>query len=89
MSLFNKGPLRNCPFCGGEPKLIKCGNHKEYLVYICSRCHESPVRLDEASVCEFGARRRWNQRTEEAEYIIKAYNRLQASTTIFTSSEGK
>ncbi len=89
MSLFTKDSLRNCPFCGGEPKLIKCGNQREYMVYICSHCHESPVRLDEASVCEFGARRRWNQRTEEAEYTIKTYNRLQASMTKFTSSEGK
>lgn len=86
MSLFS---LENCPFCGGTPKLIRCGDQKEYLVYLCSRCHESPVRSDEASLCEFGARRVWNQRAKEAKYIISTYNRLQVSMTKFTSSEKK
>ena len=91
MNFFKKKipePLRNCAFCGGEPRLTKCGDHKEFLVYQCFNCYETPVRLHEASVCEFSARRLWNQRTEEAEYIISTYNRLLASTTKFTSSEG-
>ena len=82
-------PIENCAFCGGAPRLIKCGNQKEYLVYQCSECYESPVQLDEASLCEFSARRLWNRRTEEARRIINTYNRLQASMTKFTSSEVK
>ena len=82
-------PIENCTFCGGAPRLIRCGNQKEYLVYQCSECFESPVPLDEASLCEFSARRRWNDKTLEAKRIINTYNKLQASMTKFTSSEGK
>ncbi len=89
MSLFNRKSdvLRKCAFCGCEPRVHRCGDHKEYIMYQCSRCFEPPVRYDEASICDFMARRRWNQRTEEAEHILRTYNRIQASTTIFTSSE--
>ena len=81
-------PIENCAFCGGAPRLIKCGMRKEFLVYQCSECCESPIPLDEASLCEFSARIRWNKRTLEAKNIINTYNRLQASMTKFTSSEG-
>ena len=81
--------LHNCAFCGGEPRLTKCGNQKEYLVYQCSECYMSPVKLDEASLCTCNAKRRWNKRTEEAKQIINIYNMLQASMTKFTCSEGK
>ena len=80
-------PIENCVFCGGAPRLIKCGNQKEYLVYQCSECYESPVHLDEASLCEFSARSLWNRRTIEAKHIINTYNRFRASMTKFTSSE--
>lgn len=81
--------LESCAFCEGVPRLIKCGDQKEYLVYQCSECFFSPVQLDEASLCEFDARRLWNRRTIEARHIINIYNQLQASMTKFTSSEGK
>jgi hypothetical protein len=89
MSLFNRKPeeLRNCAFCGGEPRLHRCGDHKEYIMYQCSRCYETPVRYDEASVCDFMARRRWNQRTEEAARVLNIHKRLMTQTTIFTASE--
>lgn len=90
MKLFKKRqqkPLRACAFCGGEPILIKCGNHKEFVVYQCSRCYETPVGFDEARVCEQAARRIWNDRTEEAERTLNIYKRIMASTTIFTCRE--
>jgi hypothetical protein len=69
-------PIRTCAFCGGIPRLTKCGNQKEYLVYQCANCYETPVRLDEARLTESAARKIWNERTEFAEYIIKAHNRV-------------
>lgn len=67
--------LNRCPYCGGEPKLTKCGNQKEYLVYLCSICHETPVRLDEARVSEHLARRIWNERAADALFYIRTYAR--------------
>lgn len=67
-------PLRDCAFCGGAPRLIKCGDQKEFLVYQCSRCYETPVRFWEAKVSEREARKFWNQRTLEAVHIINIYN---------------
>jgi hypothetical protein len=80
-------PLRNCAFCGGIPRLTRCGDQKEFLVYQCSHCYESPVRFHEARVSEKGARERWNTRTEEAEYVLNIYNRLGRKTTILTSED--
>lgn len=90
MKLFKKRepkPLSVCAYCGGEPRLVKCGNHKEYIVYQCSCCYETPVRLDEARVCEAAARNIWNKRTEEANYVLNIYKRIMAESTIFTCSE--
>jgi hypothetical protein len=66
--------LMNCAFCGGAPRLIKCGDQREFLVYQCSRCFETPVRFWEAKLSERAARKYWNQRTLEAAYIINIYN---------------
>lgn len=90
MRLFKKKslePLRLCAFCGGVPKLTKCGDHKKYFVYLCSECYETPVRFNEAQVSESAAKKLWNYRTEEAEYIIRKYNHIMTSQTKFTSSE--
>jgi hypothetical protein len=82
MSLPKQPPIveiRACAFCGGIPRLIKCGDQKEYFVYLCSFCYESPVRHDEARLMPKEARKIWNKRTEEAEYIINTYKRVHAS----------
>ncbi len=79
--------LRACAYCGGEPRLTKCGDHKEFVVYQCSRCYETPVRLDEARLCEAAARNIWNKRTDDAEYVLNTYKRIMASTTTFTGRE--
>lgn len=74
MSLFKKKlpePLRPCAYCKGTPKLCRCGDHREFLVYLCSVCYETPVRLNEARVSEKGARQIYNKRTAEAERIIR------------------
>lgn len=84
MTLFKKKvpePLRACAFCGGTPKLCSCGDQKEYNVYMCSSCFETPVHYDEARVCESAAKAIWNQRTEEAEYIIRIYNHVVSTKT--------
>lgn len=54
--------LLPCPYCGGEPRLIRCGDQKEYLVYQCSKCHKTPVKSCEARITEYGARKIWNRR---------------------------
>ena len=82
-------PLRNCAFCGGVPRLSRCGDQKEFLVYNCANCYETPVRYNEARVTEKEARKIWNKRTEEAEYVLDIYHRVGRSTTILTTSEAK
>lgn len=32
-----------CPYCGGKPKLIRCGNWKECYAYICRNCYKTPI----------------------------------------------
>lgn len=90
MKLFKRKPpepLRTCVYCGGVPRLIKCGDHREFVVYQCSRCYETPVRLDEARMCEAAARSIWNKRTDDAEYVLNTFKRVRASTAIVTCKE--
>lgn len=37
-----------CPYCGGKPKLIRCGNWKECYAYICRNCYKTPIPYGEA-----------------------------------------
>lgn len=59
--------LSNCPFCGGKPELNRVGDNKQYLVYICSECHSTPVLNCQARCTESGARKIWNKRCKEQE----------------------
>ena len=51
--------------CKCKPKLIRVGDNKEYLVYICSKCYKTPIHNDEASLTSVHAARMWNTRTVE------------------------
>ena len=75
--LFRKKPielLQNCAFCKGVPMFTYCGDHKQFLVYRCSQCHKTPVRMYEAKLSEKQARRVWNKRTGEAVYVLMLYH---------------
>ena len=81
MRLFKKKQtltIRSCPFCGGQTKVIKCGNQKEYFVGICSDCHETPVDFCEAAVAQDKAIEIYNTRAEFAERILNTYSRVLA-----------
>lgn len=67
---------RACPFCGGRPKLSKCGDQKEFLVVLCSKCYNTPVQLDEARVLAVDAIRIYNERALQAEQYITIYNNV-------------
>lgn len=73
--------LKDCAFCGGKPKLARCGDQKEYFVYRCSICYETPVMFHEARMCEFSARKTWNERTEAARYILNVYSWVKSHAT--------
>ena len=80
MRLFKKKPLplpRNCPFCGGKPRISRCGDQKEFWVVQCSKCYETPVQLDEARITPIGAVNIYNKPADFAEQIIRAYNRVK------------
>ena len=61
--------LMYCHMCGGAPKLIRVGDQKEYLTYICSECYNTPVHYDEASTIAACAASIWNKRIYEALFI--------------------
>jgi transcription elongation factor Elf1 len=80
MKLFKKKPLplpRNCPFCGGKPRISRCGDHREFWVVECSKCYETPVQLNEARITPIGAVNIYNKRADLAERTIRAYNRVK------------
>lgn len=80
MKLFKKKPLpmpRNCPFCKGSPRIIRCGDHREFWVVECSKCYETPVQLDEARLTPAAAVKIYNERANMAERIIRIYNRVK------------
>ncbi len=80
MKLFKKKPLpmpRACPFCGGKPRISRCGDQREFWVVQCSKCYETPVQLDEARVTPVEAVKIYNKRADFAEQIIKVHNRVR------------
>ena len=82
MKLFKKKPLpmlRACPFCGGKPRISRCGDHREFWVVQCSKCYETPVPLDEAGLTPAAAVKIYNKRADFAKRIITAYIRATKS----------
>ena len=53
--------------CGGTPVVRRVGCCKEYFVFFCSACGETPVPSCEARSTIRGAKRAWNRRTGEGE----------------------
>lgn len=77
MRLFKKKPLpmpRNCPFCGGKPKLSRCGDQRDLWYVRCSQCCETPIDWCEAKVTPDRAVKIYNKRADFAEYVIKVHN---------------
>jgi hypothetical protein len=78
-------PLCRCAFCHGLADIQRVGDAKQYLVYKCSNCGETPVRFHEARNTEQEARKIWNERTKEAEYVLSVY--AHSKSTIFTRKD--
>ena len=57
--------LRKCFECHVTPELRRVGDWKQYLVYVCPQCNDTPVRSGEARLTERGARKIWNKRVDE------------------------
>lgn len=58
--------LKPCPFCGGYPEPIRVGDRKQYIVYRCEDCKQTPVPHCEASLSGKGASNVWNRSVEKA-----------------------
>ena len=69
---------RNCPFCGGKPKLSRCGDHRDLWYVRCSECYETPIDWGEAKVNIDDAIRIYNKRADFAEHLIRIYNRVKS-----------
>ena len=92
IKLFRKKPLPvpvECPFCGGKPRLAKCGDQKEFWIIQCSECYETPVDWDEARVNPIKAVEIYNERADFASRMIKIHHYVEARMTKFTNSEVK
>ena len=80
--IFKKKPIlvpRSCPFCGGKPKLSRCGDHRDLWYIRCSECYETPLDWGEAKVNIDDAIKIYNTRAAFAERIITTYQRVETS----------
>ena len=63
-------PIEPC-VCGGEAKLGKCGDHKEFYIVRCRRCFAYAGGIDNgASVNPAEAVRRWNKSVREEKKAV-------------------
>jgi hypothetical protein len=69
---------QSCPFCGGIPKLSKCGDHRDLWYVRCTECCETPIDWGEAKVNPDDAVKIYNKRAEYAEHLIRIYNRVKS-----------
>lgn len=80
--IFKKKPIlvpRSCPFCGGKPKLSRCGDHRDLWYVRCTECCETPIDWGEAKVNIDDAIRIYNKRADFVDIVIKKYQRAQTS----------
>jgi len=80
MKLFKKKPLPMpipCPFCGGKPRISRCGDQRNFWYVRCSRCFETPIDMGEARVTPIDAVKIYNKRADFAEQLIRTYNRVK------------
>ena len=79
--IFKKKPApaapRSCPFCGGKPKLSRCGDHRDLWYIRCTECCETPIDWGEAKVNPDNAIKIYNKRAAFAEHIIRIYKRAR------------
>ncbi len=61
--------LKSCPFCNGEPELIRLGNSKQSCIIECTDCG---CKL-ETNESESSSGNTWNRRTEYKEAYLKGY----------------
>lgn len=84
--IINKKKLSLCPYCKGIPTLREVGDWHQFYMYFCSKCGQTPVKLNEARITEWGARKIWNERcktvieekyrTDSVNDIIQAYREI-------------
>lgn len=53
--------LKPCPICGGNPKKRCVGDNKQYIVYFCEICGNTPVGFANARRTNLFARIEWNK----------------------------
>jgi hypothetical protein len=68
---------RSCPFCGGIPKLSRCGDQRDLWYVRCTECFETPIDWGEAKVNPDKAVKIYNKRADFAEHLIRIYNRVK------------
>lgn len=81
MSLFKNqvklSTARNCPFCGGKPKIARCGDQRNLWYVHCTECYETPVSWEDARVSPEQAVKIYNKRADFAEYLIRTYAQVK------------
>ena len=85
MQLFkNKSQTmpRSCPFCGGIPKVSRCGDQRDLWYVRCTECYETPTDYGEAKVNKDDAIKIYNKRANFAEHLIRIYNRVKVKELI-------
>ena len=73
----NFSMIKKCPFCGGIPKLSRCGDQRDLWYVRCTECCETPIDWGEAKVNPDSAVKIYNKRAEYAEHLIRIYNRVK------------
>jgi hypothetical protein len=68
---------RPCPFCGGIPKVSRCGDHRDFWYVRCTECFETPIDWGDAKVSPDQAVKIYNKRADTAERIIRTYKRVK------------
>lgn len=79
---------RSCPFCGGVPKIARCGDQRDLWYVRCSQCYETPIDWGEAKITPEHAVRIYNKRAGFAEHIIRIYNRAKTKEANNVSDNG-
>ena len=70
--------VRSCPFCGGIPKLSRCGDQRDLWYVLCTECFETPIDWGDAKANPDQAVKIYNKKADFAEHLVRVYNRVKA-----------
>lgn len=63
-----------CPYCAGAPEPVRVGDWKQFWIYVCPTCRNTPVLYHSARLTKRSAVKEWNRQCKALTKYRKIHN---------------